>query len=141
MTEISDEVVAAAKQADHEEGVRDGRSYFEVADHQVRRLIAAAVIAERERIYAELGVDHYVIFTEDAWTLVHSADCRLAGDMVSGCTYWTALKHADLTNELAPEMLGRWRIGSIDSEGLPSLVRAEDVPVERHLSPRRGRPA
>jgi hypothetical protein len=48
VTEISDAVVRAAKQADHEEGVRDGRSYHEVADHQVRRLIAGAVIAERK---------------------------------------------------------------------------------------------
>jgi hypothetical protein len=48
--EIPDEVVAAALQADHEEGVRDGRSYHQVAEHQVRRLIAGAVTAERERI-------------------------------------------------------------------------------------------
>lgn len=41
--EIPDEVVAAAKRADHGEGTRDGRSYHEVADHQVRRLIAGAI--------------------------------------------------------------------------------------------------
>lgn len=55
MTEITDEVVAAAKRADHEEGIRDGHSYFEVADHQVRRLIAGAVAAERERWHAALA--------------------------------------------------------------------------------------
>lgn len=47
--EIPAEVVAAALRADHEEGVRDGRSYHQVPDHQVRRLIAGAVAAERER--------------------------------------------------------------------------------------------
>lgn len=51
--DVPDEVVAAAKRADHEEGVRDGRSYHEVADHQVRRLIAGAVAAERERLARE----------------------------------------------------------------------------------------
>jgi hypothetical protein len=54
--EIPDEVVTAAQQADHEEGVRDGRSYHRVAEHQVRRLIAGAVAAERERLAGVL--DH-----------------------------------------------------------------------------------
>lgn len=47
--EIPAGVVAAALRADHEEGVRDGRSYHQVAEHQVRRIIAGAVAAERER--------------------------------------------------------------------------------------------
>lgn len=97
---------------------------------RVRELEAAAPLiaaAERERIYDQLGHDHYVIFTDDGWTVEHSVDCRLAGDMTSGCDYWTALKYADVTDAPDPEMLGRWRIDGIDSEGLPSLTRAEPV--------------
>jgi hypothetical protein len=53
VTEISDEVVAAAQLADAEWNrtrKRDGRSWGSVPPDQVRRLIAAAVVAERERI-------------------------------------------------------------------------------------------
>ena len=53
MTEISDEVVAAAQRADAEWNrtrKRDGRSWGSVPPDQVRRLIAVAVVAERERI-------------------------------------------------------------------------------------------
>jgi hypothetical protein len=79
-------------------------------------LIAAA---ERERIYALLGNDHFVIFTEDRWTIEHSVDCRLSGRMHE-CGYHAAV--ARITAEFDPEMLGRWRI---DGEDLPSLVRAD----------------
>jgi hypothetical protein len=119
--EIPAEVVAAALRADHEEGVRDGRSYHQVAEHQVRRLIAGAVAAERERIYAHLGNDHYVTFTEDGWTTEHSAECRLSGQM-GDCDWLAAVRV--IAAWFDPGMLGRWRITGI-SEGLPDLERAE----------------
>jgi hypothetical protein len=53
VSEISDEVVAAAQLADAEWNrtrKRDGRSWGSVPPDQVRRLIAAAVVAERERV-------------------------------------------------------------------------------------------
>lgn len=84
------------------------------------RRIAMAVAAERERIYAELGNDHYVIFTEDRWTIEHSVECRLSGHMPE-CTYHEAI--ARIAAEYDPGMAGRWRIDGIDSEGLPNLLR------------------
>jgi hypothetical protein len=86
------------------------------------RVIAEAVAAERERIYAELGNDHYVIFTEDRWTIEHSVECRLSGHMHE-CDWHAAV--ARITAEFDPDMAGRWRIDGIDSEGLPNLVRAD----------------
>lgn len=76
--------------------------------------------AERTRLYAELGNDHYVIFTEDGWTTEHSVECRLSGQM-HRCAYHDAI--AKVAHEFDPDMAGRWRITGIDSEGLPSLVR------------------
>jgi hypothetical protein len=78
--------------------------------------------AERERLYAELGNDHYVIFTEDRWTMEHTVECRLSGHMHE-CSYHTAASL--IAAEFDPDMAGRWRIDGIDSEGLPDLVRAE----------------
>lgn len=98
-----------------------------------RALQAAAPLieaAERRRIYDQLGHDHFVIFAEDGWTVEHSVDCRLAGDVTTGCAYWVALKYAGVTDAVDPEMLGRWRIDGIDSEGLPSLSRAELIREE-----------
>ena len=77
---------------------------------------------ERERIYAELGNDHYVIFTKDRWTVEHSVECRLSGRMHE-CEYHVALRKVTGRKPRAGE-LGRWRITGIDSEGLPDLERA-----------------
>ncbi len=121
----ADEVVAAAQHTDAEWNrtrKRDGRSWGSVPADQVRRLIAAAVVAERERIYAELGNDHYVIFTEDRWTIEHSVECRLSAHMHE-CAYHTAISL--ITAEFDPDMAGRWRIDGIDNEGLPDLTRAD----------------
>ena len=85
------------------------------------RAIAGAVIAERERIYAELGNDHYVTFTEDRWTIEHSVECRLSGHMHE-CSDHEAI--ALTAREYDPDMAGRWRIVGIGSEGLPLLERA-----------------
>lgn len=81
----------------------------------------AAAEAERERLYAELGNDHYVIFTEDRFTVEHSVECKLGGHMHE-CTYHAAI--AEAADEPDPEMFGRWRITGI-SEGLPDLERTD----------------
>jgi hypothetical protein len=83
---------------------------------------AVAGAAERERIYAELGNDHYVIFSPDRWTIEHSVDCRLSGRMHE-CDYHEAVVR--IAYEFDPGMGGRWRIDGIDSKGLPSLVRVD----------------
>jgi hypothetical protein len=87
------------------------------------RVIAEAVAAERKRIYDELGHDHFVIFTADRWTVEHSVECRLSGHMHE-CEYHVALR-CITKRKPKRDMLGRWRIASIDSGGLPDLVRAE----------------
>jgi len=81
-----------------------------------------AAAAERARICALLGSDHYVIFTADRWTIEHSVECRLSGHMHE-CLYYSAVSL--ITAGFDPEMAGRWRINGIDSEGLPSLVRSD----------------
>jgi hypothetical protein len=63
-----------------------------------------------------------VVFTEDRWTVEHSVECRLSGRMHE-CGHHAAV--ARITAEFDPEMAGRWRIASIDSDGLPDLVRAD----------------
>lgn len=75
--------------------------------------------AERERLYAELGNDHYVIFTEDRWTIEHSVECRLSGHMPE-CAYHAAI--AGAATEYDPGMAGRWRITAISSYGIPPLL-------------------
>lgn len=87
----------------------------------LRAHVAAAVAAERARLYAELGNEHYVIFTEDRFTVEHSVECKLSGHMHE-CAYHEAV--ALIADEFDPGMLGRWRITGI-SEGLPDLERAE----------------
>lgn len=85
------------------------------------RIGEAVALAEREQIYAELGNDHYVIFTENGWTVEHSMECRLSGHMHE-CPHHEAVSLvADLP---MPSMLGRWRIAGIDSAGLPILSPA-----------------
>jgi hypothetical protein len=86
-------------------------------------LIAAA---ERDRIYALLGSDHYVIFTEDRWTIEHTVECRLSGHMHE-CGYHTAVSL--IAAEFDPAMAGRWRIDGIGSDGLPDMVRADGPPA------------
>jgi hypothetical protein len=94
-----------------------------------RAVVAAAPAiqsAERERIYAALGPAHYVIFTEDGWTVEHSVECRLSGHMPH-CEWLRAVRR--VAAEPRAEMMGRWRIDGIDGAGLPSLARIEgDAP-------------
>ncbi len=87
-------------------------------------LIAAA---ERDRLYAELGNDHYVIYTEDRWTVEHSVECRLSGQMPE-CAYHEAV--AAVSDEFEPAMVGRWLICNIDTEGVPVLERAAVALIE-----------
>jgi hypothetical protein len=82
----------------------------------------AITAVERERLAAEHGDDHYAIFTEDGWITEHPPGCR-----TPVCRWHHAL--AAVAEAGDPHNLGRWRITSIDSEGLPSLERAEtEVP-------------
>ena len=88
------------------------------------RIGEAVAAAERERLYAELGNDHYVTFTEDRWSVEHSVECRLSGQM-SECAWHEAVATvAHDMDDPDPDMFGRWRITGI-SEGLPDLERAE----------------
>lgn len=96
------------------------------------KAIEHAVAAERERIYDLLGRDHYVIFTEDRWTVEHSVDCRLSGRMPE-CEYHAAVVR--ISGEFDPAMAGRWLITAIDPNGEPALVRddlitAPAIPAE-----------
>lgn len=83
---------------------------------------AAIRKAERQRLFAELGNDHVVIFTEDRWTVEHSVECRLSGQM-HACAWHGAV--ARIAGEYQPAMAGRWRITEIDSEGFPMFERDE----------------
>ena len=78
--------------------------------------------AERKRLYAELGNDHWVIFTEDGWTTEHSVECRLSGQM-SSCAWHEAVRR--IAHGFDPGMAGRWLITAIDPNGEPALVRAD----------------
>lgn len=89
---------------------------------QARAAVQAALPVVRAAIYAELGNDHYVIFTEDRWTVEHSVECKLSGHMHE-CGMHTAV--ARFATGYDPDMPGRWRITGIDSEGLPELERAD----------------
>lgn len=66
--------------------------------------------------------DHFAVFTDDRWTVEHSLDCRMNGEMVT-CKYHRAIEAliADWTD---PEVRGRWKITDVGSEGLPALERA-----------------
>jgi hypothetical protein len=93
-----------------------------IAAEVLRVAIPRAAKAERERLYAELGNDHWVIFTEDGWTTEHSIDCRLSGQM-SSCAWHEAVRR--IAHEFDPDMAGRWLITAIDGNGEPALVRAD----------------
>lgn len=92
-----------------------------IGQHKWEAAALAVALAERERIYAELGSDHYVIFTQDGWTTEHSLECRLSGQM-SRCAWHEAVRRVAATFD--PRMAGRWRITGI-SEGLPELELAD----------------
>jgi len=89
--------------------------------------VRAGILSERQRLCDELGHDHYVIFTEDRWTIEHSVECRLSGHMAT-CRYHEAV--ALIADEPRADLLGRWRIDQIDSEGLPALVRMDPETAE-----------
>jgi hypothetical protein len=95
-----------------------------VADAVVAAVEPLIRASERERVYAELGNDHHVIFTEDRWTIEHSVECRLSGRMHE-CEYHEAI--AGIAAGFEPELAGRWLITGIDSEGIPALVRADPL--------------
>jgi len=89
-------------------------------DVQAEVMLRRAEPHIRAAIYAELGNDHYVIFTEDRWTVEHSVECKLSGHMHE-CDYHEAVSR--IAAEFDPDMEGRWLITAIDGNGEPALVR------------------
>jgi len=73
------------------------------------------VEAERKRLYAEIGNDHWVVFTEDGWSTEHSIQCRLSGHMHE-CEYHTAVGR--MIAEHGPPPPGRVKILSLTDGGL-----------------------
>jgi hypothetical protein len=102
-----------------------------VSDAMVAAVEPLIRASERERLYAELGSDHYAIFTEDRFTVEHSVDCRLSGQMPHCAWHAAVVRVAD---EFVPDMAGRWLISAIDGNGEPVLVRADDktAPTRGH---------
>jgi hypothetical protein len=100
---------------------RQARIAVETVLAQAAPVIAAA---ERQKLYEELGNDHYVIFTEDGWTTEHSVECRLSGHMHE-CAYHDAASRFVGRHNIWPAWPGRWLITAIDDNGEPVLVRAE----------------
>ena len=126
---VPQEAIDAALKSLHDTGCPCGGEYHpppvvsDLARLRIALEAAAPLIeaAERQRIYDQLGHGHFVIFTEDGWTVEHSVECRLSGHMHE-CELHTAVGRVIGCG--AP-VAGRWRIDGIDSEGLPSLTRAE----------------
>jgi hypothetical protein len=67
--------------------------------------------------------DHFVTFTKYNWSIEHSLQCRMDGEMQRGCKFERAIVTVSAGGPY-DDQLGRWRITDIDSEGLPSLERA-----------------
>jgi hypothetical protein len=84
--------------------------------------VEVVAASERRKLYAELGNDHWVIFTEDGWTTEHSVECRLSGQM-SSCAWHEAVRQ--IADVFDPDLAGRWLITSIDPNVGPALVRAD----------------
>lgn len=116
------EAGAAALQASRPEDVLPPEGLRD----DVRLIVQAAAphirADERQKLYAELGNDHFVIFTEDGWTTEHSVECRLSGQM-HRCAWHTAV--ARIADEFDEDMTGRWLITAIDHNGEPALVRSD----------------
>ena len=123
MTEISDEVVAAAQLADAEWNrtrKRDGRSWGSVPPDQVRRLIAAAVVAERERIRS-LAVEH-----EAEYLVRRTASGARRYDLFAGLI--DGGDHAGAERAKAERILAAiFACGSADCPKPFALYRSEDV--------------
>jgi len=105
----------------------DGRRIAQMVGAAIARAAHDAVEAAephiRAAIYAELGNDHYVIFTEDGWTTEHSVECRLSGHMHE-CTVHSAIGEWAQDD---PPVPGRWRVVSADGP-VPVLDRADLIP-------------
>jgi hypothetical protein len=106
---------------EHTDVTSGNRVYFGEAATAYQHGLADGATAERVRLYAMLGNDHYVFFTEDGWTTEHSIECRLSGHMHE-CDYHTMM--APFANEHGAEMPGRWRIVSVDADSDPVLKSA-----------------
>lgn len=110
---------------------QDGLRRVTGTDQSLTALNAALDVAEpliradeRQKVYDELGHDHYVIFTEDRWTVEHSVQCRLSGRMHE-CSIHSAI--AAWADTYEPAMSGRWRVVSADGP-VPVLERADGKP-------------
>ena len=77
---------------------------------------------EVEIINVITAQEHFVVFTQDRWTVEHSAECRISGHMHE-CDWHAAVARV-AEDGYEADMDGRWKITHIDSEGLPSFERA-----------------
>lgn len=64
---------------------------------------------------------HFVTFTPEKWTLEHSMECRLSGEMVGHCRFEAAVQN--IAADFEEGLIGRWRLDNIDKD-LPLLVEA-----------------
>jgi hypothetical protein len=87
-----------------------------------RNLAAVIAQAEQERIYDQLGHDHFVVFSRDRWTVEHSVECRLSGHMAE-CDIHSAIAE-DPDDYRARAGYGRWRIVLAD-DGYLDLVQSD----------------
>ncbi len=86
-------------------------------DRQVLKLSVDQAV----EVLGSVWPDHFVIFTEDRWTVEHSFACRLSGEMHACPAHKAIATIAEDGYDV--NMVGRWRITRVDSEGLPSLER------------------
>jgi hypothetical protein len=89
----------------------------------------ATLTASIERAVRDLlGDGHFVTFTNDRYTVEHSIDCRLGGAM-DECKAHTAVQRlAD--RGFDPALVGRWRIASVNEDGIPDLCLAANQRLE-----------
>lgn len=104
----------------HDAWVAASSLAFSTGETMVARLIEK--LAEQGYVIVRDEPDHFVTFDEDGWFIEHSVACRVAGT-IGTCAYNQAIR--EIADEPDPGQMGRWRITEVDSEGLPSLERAD----------------
>lgn len=125
MTTVPDDAARRAAIALHDRDcpLRDceGPALGYYYDLALVALTAAAPLIEAE-IYDRLGHDHYVIFTDDGWSVEHSVECRLSGHMHE-CEIHRAIGRWAEAEARHP--LGRWRFTGWATGGVPVFERAD----------------
>jgi hypothetical protein len=95
-----------------------GSAQLTVTRGEWEAFVAGIKAEERDRIYAELGNEHFVIFTKDRWTVEHSVECRLSGHMHE-CEYHSAVQR-DPDDARARAGYGRFHL-TVNPDGWPEL--------------------